>query len=69
MKPSHTSPRAVSFTIDMDLGEMETVISALQGRIDEGTNDWQERELLASIKRTKASSVAQLVQSLELYQE
>ena len=67
MKTSFTNVRYFEVSIDLGLGEMETMIEALEKSVDAGTNDWTAQELLKSLKETKADSVRQIQESLKNY--
>ena len=67
MKSSYANPRNVVLSIDLELDEMETLITALEKRVESGENDWSAKDLLKSLKSSKAESVRQLRESLKNY--
>ena len=46
MKSSYTNARDIELNIDLGIGEMATIISALEKRVEAGENDWAATELL-----------------------
>tara|TARA_R110002167_G_scaffold272210_1_gene478764 strand:+ start:266 stop:472 length:207 start_codon:yes stop_codon:yes gene_type:complete len=67
MKSSYANPRNVVLSIDLELDEMETLITSLEKRVESGENDWSAKDLLKSLKSSKAESVRQLRESLKNY--
>ena len=67
MKSSYTNARDIELNIDLGIGEMATIISALEKRIEAGENDWAATELLKSLKTTRSDSIRQLRDSLKNY--
>ena len=67
MKTSYTNPLLIEINIDLGLGEIQTIIAALEKRAEAGENDFLSRELLRSLISTKAESVRQLRESLKHY--
>ena len=67
MKTSYTNPLQIEISIDLGLGEIQTIIAALEKRAEAGENDYSSRELLRSLISTKAESVRQLRENLKHY--
>jgi hypothetical protein len=67
MKTSYTNPLLIEINIDLGLGEIQTIIAALEKRAEAGENDFLSRELLRSLISTKAESVRQLRDNLKHY--
>ena len=67
MKSSYTNARDIELNIDLGIGEMETIISALENRVEAGENAWAATNLLQSLKTARSDSIRQLRDSLKNY--
>jgi len=67
MKSSFTNARDIELNIDLGIGEMQTIVDALEKRVAGGENDWAASELLKSLKTTRSEGIRRLRDSLEHY--
>jgi len=67
MKSSFTDARDIELSIDLGIGEMQTIVDALEKRIEGGENDWAAGELLKSLKSTRSEGIRRLRDSLKHY--
>ena len=67
MKSSYTSVQRIELSFDLGLGEMETIITALEAQVEAGSNSWSAKDLLRQIKSARAESVRQVRDTLKSY--
>ena len=64
MKSSYTNVNQIHISVDLGIGEIETIITKLEASA-EGENGWQVKDLLRQLKATKAESIRQIQDSLK----
>ena len=64
MKSSYTNVNQIHISVDLGIGEIETIITKLEASA-EGDNGWQVKDLLRELKTTKAESIRQIQDSLK----
>jgi len=64
MKSSYTNVNQIHISVDLGIGEIETIITKLEASA-EGDNGWQVKDLLRQLKATKAESIRQIQDSLK----
>ena len=64
MKASYTNVGQIHISVDLGIGEIETIITKLEASA-EGENGWQVKDLLRQLKTTKAESIRQIQDSLK----
>ena len=64
MKASYTNVGQIHISVDLGIGEIETIITKLEASA-EGENGWQVKDLLRQLKATKAESIRQIQDSLK----
>ena len=64
MKSSYTNVNQIHISVDLGIGEIETIITKLEASA-EGENGWQVKDLLRQLKTTKAESIRQIQDSLK----
>jgi hypothetical protein len=67
MKSSYTNPLEIEISIDLGIGEVQTIVTALEKIVEAGENSYSARELLKSLNAAKSESVRQLRDSLKHY--
>jgi hypothetical protein len=68
MKTSYTSVRTIQISIDISMGEVESLLDILQKRVDADQNAWRATELLESFQAVKKTSLEQIGNSIKAYQ-
>ncbi len=64
MKSSYTNVSQIHISVDLGIGEIETIITKLEASA-EGDYGWQVKDLLRQLKATKAESIRQIQDSLK----
>ena len=67
MKSSYTNPLEIEISIDLGIGEVQTIVTALEKIVDAGENSYSTKQLLKSLNTAKSESVRQLRESLKHY--
>jgi len=67
MKSSYTNPLEIEISIDLGIGEIQTIVTALEKIVDAGENSYSAKQLLKSLNTAKSESVRQLRDSLKHY--
>ena len=67
MKSSYTNPLEIEISIDLGIGEIQTIVTALEKIVDAGENCYTAKQLLKSLNTAKSESVRQLRDSLKHY--
>jgi len=67
MKSSYTSVQQIELSFDLGLGEMDTIITALEAQVEGGSNSYSAKDLLRQIKSARAQSIRQARDSLKSY--
>jgi len=67
MKSSYTSVQQIELSFDLGLGEMDTIITALEEQVEGGSNSYGAKDLLRQIKSARAESIRQVRDSLKSY--
>ena len=67
MKSLYTNPLEIEVSIDLGIGEIQTIVTALEKIVDAGETSYSARELLKSLNAAKSESVRQLRDSLKHY--